>query len=166
MQLVLLVLILVAPYVVLTLLGIFVPRMALSRDVRGRVALSVFFTFTGLGHFIKTDELASMLPPWFPVRVPMIYLTGIFELLGAIGIWIPRLRKLTGALLILMMIAVLPANIYAAMERVPFGGHEIGPIYLFARVPVQMLLIAWIYFTTIAAGSRDVSTSRDPRRYS
>ena len=165
MQLVLLVLILVVPYVALTLIGIISPRLAISRPVRGRIALSVFFAFTGIGHFIKTDALVSMLPPSFPARLPMIYLTGIFEILGAIGIWIPRLRKLTGICLIVMLVAVFPANIYGAMQRVPFGGHEIGPLYLLGRVPVQLLLIAWIYFSTVADSSRDVSTSITARRY-
>ena len=92
--------------------------------------------------------MAAMLPPSVPYRIELIYVTGVLELLGAIGVWIPRLMKLTGVCLILMLIAVLPANIYSAFNHVAFGGHESGPIYLLVRVPFQLLAIAWTYFAT------------------
>ena len=92
--------------------------------------------------------MAAMLPPSVPYRVELIYLTGVFELLGAVGIWIPGLMKITGVCLILMMLAVLPANIYSAFNYVEFGGHQYGPIYLLVRVPFQLFVIAWIYVAT------------------
>ena len=92
--------------------------------------------------------MASMLPVSVPFRIELIYLTGIFELLGAIGVWIPRLTRLTGFLLILLLVGVLPANVYSAINRVEFGGHEGGPTYLLVRVPFQILVIWWTYFAT------------------
>jgi uncharacterized membrane protein len=112
------------------------------------VALSVFFLFTGAGHFVKTDELVSMMPPGMRWRLELVYITGVLELLGAAGLWIPRLRRLVGFCLIVMLVAFLPVNIYAALRRVGFGGHELCAVYLFARVPVQLLLIAWTYYAT------------------
>jgi uncharacterized membrane protein len=67
---------------------------------RARVGLYVFFIFSSLGHFIRTEAMAEMLPATVPYRVELIYLNGIFESLGAI--WIPCLTKLVGVLLILM----------------------------------------------------------------
>lgn len=89
-----------------------------------------------------------MIPPVIPYRVELIYLTGVFELLGAAGVWIPGLVRLTGLLLILMLIGVLPANIYSAINRVDFGGHAAGPAYLIVRVPFQLFVIWWTYFAT------------------
>ena len=89
-----------------------------------------------------------MLPAFVPYRVALIYFTGILELLGAIGVWIPRLRKLTGFLLILMLIGILPSNIYSAINRIEFGGHGAGPAYLLIRIPFQLLVIWWTYFAT------------------
>ena len=89
-----------------------------------------------------------MLPPSVPYRIEVIYITGLLEFLGAVGIWIPRLMRLTGFLLILMLLGLLPANIYSAFNRVDFGGHGTGPIYLFLRVPFQLFVIWWIYFST------------------
>ncbi len=89
-----------------------------------------------------------MLPPSVHYRVELIYITGVLELLGAIGVWLPQLMKITGICLILMLVAVLPANIYSALNHVEFGGHESGPIYLLVRVPFQLLVLAWTYFAT------------------
>ena len=154
MQLLFLVLILLAPYVILSFAGRVNETLRFDRRVRARVALSIFFAFTGVGHFVRTDALASMLPPTVPYRYELVYLTGVLEFLGAVAVWIPQLRKLAGVCLIIMLIGFLPANIYGALQRIDFGGHELGPIYLLARVPVQFLLIAWTYFATDQAWRR------------
>lgn len=148
MTLLLLLLLLVVPYVILTLVGQWVSGFQISRVKRAKVGLSLFFFFTAIGHFLRSDEMAAMLPPAVPYRVELIYLTGVFELLGAIGVWIPRLTRLTGLLLIIMLIGILPANIYSALQRVDFGGHGAGPFYLLVRVPFQLFVICWTYFAT------------------
>ena len=148
MQLLFLLLLLTAPFLVITLLSYLSPRFNLKLSTRARVGLSLFFLFTGIGHFIRTEPMAAMLPAAVPYRVELIYLSGVFEIMGAIGVWIPKLMKITGVCLILMMIALLPANIYSAFNHVRFGGHEYGPGYLLVRVPFQLFVIVWIYFAT------------------
>src|SRR5687768_10912498 len=152
MQLLFLLLLLTGPLLVITLLSYVSPRFNLRLSTRARIGLSLFFLFTGIGHFIRTEPMAAMLPSSVPYRVELIYLTGVFELLGAVGVWIPKLMKLTGVCLILMMLAVLPANIYSAFNYVEFGGHQYGPIYLLARIPFQMFVIAWTYIATNKGG--------------
>ena len=148
MTLLFLLLLLIAPYLILTLLGRWVAGFNLTLPTRARVGLSLFFIFTSIGHFIRTEEMAAMIPPSVPYRIELVYLTGVFELLGAIGVWIPRLVRLTGLLLILMLIGLLPANVYSAINRVDFGGHGAGPTYLLVRVPFQLFVIWWTYFAT------------------
>jgi uncharacterized membrane protein len=148
MTLLFLFLLLVGPYLLLTLAGRLSSRLQIVPSKRARVGLSVFFIFTGVGHFVRTQGMAAMLPPSLPYRIELVYLTGILELLGAIGVWIPRLTRLTGLLLILMLIGILPANIYSANNRVDFGGHETGPVYLLVRIPFQLFVIWWTYFAT------------------
>jgi uncharacterized membrane protein len=158
MTLLVLLLLLVAPYLVLTLLGHFVPRFKIASAKRARVGLSLFFAFSALGHFVRTRAMAEMIPPSLPYRIELIYITGVLELLGAIGVWIPRLTRLTGFLLIVMLIGLLPANIYSAINRVEFGGHATGPAYLLVRVPFQLFVIWWTYFATKpATDSADTS---------
>ena len=154
MQLLYLVLILAAPYALLTLAGWSIKPLHLDTRTRARVALSLFFAFTGVGHFIKTDALVSMMPASVPYRLEAVYITGVLEFLGAIGIWIPATHKVTGICLIVMLCAFLPVNIYAASQRIGFGGHELGPAYLLARVPVQALLIWATWFATFSSAPR------------
>jgi uncharacterized membrane protein len=123
-------------------------RWRSTPQARARIGLSLFFAFTAAGHVVKNREMALMLPPFVPYRPEIIYLTGLFELMGAIGVWIPRLMRLTGLCLIVMLIGILPSNIYSAFNRVEFGGHQAGPVYLLIRVPFQLIAIAWVYFAT------------------
>jgi uncharacterized membrane protein len=148
MTLLILVLLLVTPYLIITLAGKWIPALQTAPAKRARIGLSLFFVFTALGHFIRTEEMAAMLPPAVPFRIELIYFTGVLELLGVVGVWIPQLTRLTGVLLILMLIGILPSNIYSAINRVDFGGHSAGPAYLLVRIPFQLFVIWWTYFAT------------------
>jgi uncharacterized membrane protein len=148
MQLLFLLLLLVAPYLILGLANRYAANFNIAAATRARVGLSLFFAFTAMGHFVKTQDMSLMIPPFVPYRIELIYLTGILELAGAIGVWIPRLMRLTGLCLIFMLLGLLPANIYSAINRVPFGGHDAGPVYLLVRVPFQLFVIWWACFAT------------------
>lgn len=148
MTLLFLLLLLIAPYLILTPAGRWIPGLQTAPATRARVGLSLFFMFTSVGHFISTEEMAMMLPAFVPYRVELIYLTGVLELLGAVGVWVPRLTRPTGFFLIMMLLGLLPANVYSAINRVDFGGHGAGPAYLLVRVPFQLFAIWWTYFAT------------------
>ena len=148
MTLLFLTLALLGPYVLLTAAGRVLRGARLAPRTRAKVGVSLLFLVTASGHFTQPAAMAQMLPPWVPSRVGIIYVTGVLELLGAIGIWVPGIARLTGLCLILMLVAVFPSNVYAALNRVPFGGHESGPVYLLVRLPFQIMLIAWIYKAT------------------
>lgn len=148
MQLLFLLLLLVVPFLVLTLLNLWTDAFKTRAVTRAKAGLSLFFAFTATGHFIRTAEMSAMLPPAIPYRVELVYATGVLELLGAIGIWLSGLTRLTGICLILMLLAFLPANIYAAIHRIDFGGHGGGLVYLLVRVPFQLFVIGWTYWAT------------------
>lgn len=139
---------LVGPYIVLTVVNRVVPGAAISTATRMKVGVSLLLVFTSVGHFARPEAMAQMLPPEVPARIAIIVFTGVLEVLAAIGIWIQRISKVTGTCLILMLLAILPSNVYAAMNHVPFGGHDIGPAYLLVRVPFQFLVIGWVYVAT------------------
>jgi uncharacterized membrane protein len=159
MTLLVLLLLLVGPYLIFTVMGKLAPSLHVASAKRARVGLSLFFIFTSMGHFMRTEEMAAMIPSFVPYRTELIYLTGVFELLGAIGVWIPRFRKLTGVLLILMLVGLLPANIYSAINRIDFGGHGAGPAYLLVRIPFQLFAICWTYLATEQSWFRKGKTS-------
>jgi uncharacterized membrane protein len=121
--------------------------LGLGGDVEwaGGFGVALVFGFTGLGHFVKTDAMTEMLPRSIPGRRALILASGIFELLLAILLLAWPKSPLLGLTIIGFLIVIFPANVYAALQRIPFGGHSAGPIYLLLRAPVQLLLILWTY---------------------
>ena len=117
----------------------------ISRSSRGRASLALLFLFTGMGHFAQTEAMAAMLPSWVPNRVAIVYVTGLLEIAGAIGLLVPRVSRLAAVCLLAFLICVFPANVYAAAQRVDMGGHDAGPAYLLVRGPFQLLLVWWTY---------------------
>ncbi|HCS19700.1 MAG TPA: hypothetical protein DIW47_03905 [Bacteroidetes bacterium] len=120
----------------------------------GRTALSAMLLFTAIGHFAYTEGMAMMLPEFIPFKTEVVYMTGVIEIVAAIGLFIPNFRIITGWLLILFFILILPANIYAALKHIDyqqanFNGN--GPVYLWFRVPLQILFIVWTYIFAIKA---------------
>ncbi|MNR31018.1 hypothetical protein D3C85_1485050 [compost metagenome] len=108
--------------------------------------------FTAIGHFVYTKGMSMMIPSIVPLKTEIIYLTGLLEVLLGIGLLIPSLRVYTAWFLVLFFTLLLPANIYAALKHIDyqkgsFDGN--GMSYLWFRVPLQILFIAWTYVSTI-----------------
>ncbi|UUO06317.1 hypothetical protein M4951_23585 [Blastopirellula sp. J2-11] len=133
------------PWLIATLLRL----SPASKHLAGTIGVTLLFLFAGLGHFIVTDEMVSMLPEFLPLRRIAVYLSGIVEWIAAIFVLIPLLRKSTGWFLIALLVLLLPVNIYAAMMHAPAGGHAWGPIYLLIRVPLQTIMIVWVYYFAV-----------------
>ncbi|WP_158838131.1 DoxX family protein [Polaribacter sp. L3A8] len=117
-----------------------------------RVAMSTMLVFTAIGHFIFTKGMSMMIPEYIPFRENFVYLTGIFEILLAIGLLIPGLKVISRWTLIIFFLLMLPANIYASINNVnyqkgTFDGN--GLAYLWFRIPLQTLFIIWVYISTI-----------------
>lgn len=123
---------------------------------RGRIGVALVLAFTALGHFIKTSDMARMLPVWAGPRLTLIYATGVFEAIAAVAILITPLSRPVGALLCGYLLLILPSNIYAAIQRIDFGGHAAGPDYLLVRVPLQLFLIGWIYWFAVRQAPGEV----------
>jgi uncharacterized membrane protein len=140
----LILLLLVGPFFALAPFGV-------AATLRGRIGITCVFLFTGMGHFFLTKPMTAMLPPRIPEkwRFPLIYVSGVFELAGAVAVLVPSWSRTVGILLCAFLVLVLPANIYSAIRRVPFGGHGAGPVYLLARVPLQIVLFVWVYWFTV-----------------
>jgi uncharacterized membrane protein len=120
-------------------------------DLRRAAALglALLFAFTGIGHFLQTEPMAEMLPPWIPARMFLVYATGILEFAIAAGFFMPSTRRLAGWVAVTMLVLFFPANIYAAFNHVPMGGHAEGPAYLLIRAPLQLIMLFWVYWFAI-----------------
>lgn len=108
-----------------------------------RVGLAVMFCVTGVAHFTSMRaDMIRMVPPGIPDPGFMVTFTGLCEIAGGIGLLVPRTRRVAAVALILLLIAVLPANIHAALSGVTFQGAP--PIPLVERVAIQAVLIALV----------------------
>jgi uncharacterized membrane protein len=123
------------------------------RRAAAAIGLGLVFLFTASGHFVRADAMADMIPPVFPARDILVFLTGLLEIVVACGLFVPRTRRTAGVLAVAMLIAFFPFNVYAALQHVDMGGHAWGPTYLLIRTPLQAILIAWAYWFTIRSTS-------------
>ncbi len=117
-----------------------------------RIAISTMLLFTALGHFMFTDGMTMMVPDFISFKKEMVYFTAIIEILGAIALHIKQLRLITGWLLIIFLILMLPANIKASIEHLNYQNCTYdgnGLLYLWFRIPLQILFITWIYLSSI-----------------
>lgn len=117
-----------------------------------RIAMSIMLLFTAIGHFAFTKGMSMMIPKIIPFKESIIYLTGIFEILLALGLIIPKFQTVSGWALIVFLLLMLPVNIYASLNHVnyqkgTFDGN--GLIYLWFRIPLQFLFIIWAYISAI-----------------
>ena len=110
------------------------------------LGLAVFFINVGIDHFINPDFYLSIMPPAFPLHLEAVYISGLFEVLGGLGVLIPRLRKFSGWGLIALLIAVYPANIYMALTPEAFPDVPLYTLYI--RLVFQFIFFYWAYLVT------------------
>ena len=140
--------VLVASFLVLRVVGWLGVKQLSSWRNAGRLALVIMFLFTGTSHFTSMKyDFAAMIPAPLPNDLWVIYLTGVLEIVGALGLLIPRTRKLAGICLVLLLVALFPANVYAALNEIPLRGEAPTPLWL--RGPIQLLFIGMVWWTSI-----------------
>lgn len=111
---------------------------------KGAVSLALAFLVAATSHFDNPQRFYPMMPPILePWRAELIYLSGVFEVLGAAGLLVPRTRRAAGIGLAVLLLAVFPANIYLAVSGGRLEAIPLDPWYYWARLPFQFVYIAW-----------------------
>jgi len=108
--------------------------------------LGAAFIFAGTNHFINPSFYLRMMPPFLPAPLFLIYMSGVFEIALGVLLLVPRFSRFAAFGLIALLIAVFPANIYMTLHPQFFS--EFSPTALYARLPLQLLLIGWAYWYT------------------
>lgn len=109
-----------------------------------RWGVAAMFLFTGLTHFTDLKhDYAAMVPPPLTGQLPVIYLTGLLEIAGALGLLWRRTRRLAGVGLFLLLLGLFPANVYAALQGVQFRGAPPTDLWLRALIQVVFLVAVW-----------------------
>ena len=106
------------------------------------------FSVIGIFHFTHTEKFIQIVPPFIPAPESMVYISGIFEILGAVGLLIPRYQRQAAFCLVILLVAVLPANIYMAVKNIQLGGIMNNPILQWVRIPFQGVFIWWVLWCT------------------
>lgn len=104
------------------------------------------YILAGILHFVIPDFYLQIMPPYLPYHLQLVYASGLAEIVLGVGLLIPKLRKMAAFGIILLLIAVFPANIYLAFNEAPqqaLGTNQVAALWI--RFPIQVLLIviAW-----------------------
>ena len=106
--------------------------------------MGLFYIQIGIKHFTNVDWFMQIMPPYMPFHKELVYLSGIFEILFGVMLLFKKTRFLTGWGLILLLIAVFPANIYLAQTN----GAAMGTsaVIAWGRLPFQAVFISLAYW--------------------
>ncbi|RYD87654.1 MAG: hypothetical protein EOP61_35135 [Sphingomonadales bacterium] len=109
--------------------------------IAGVTLAFIWFFFGGIGHFVLTKTFVSIVPPYVPYPLEMVYFTGVCEIAGALALLYQPLRRIVGLCLIALAICVTPVHIQMLIEAEKY--KALGPVALWVRLIIQPIFI-WI----------------------
>jgi uncharacterized membrane protein len=121
----------------------------LPRGIVKRILLLLLapaYVWVGITHFTGPEFFVAIVPPYLPEPLLLVYISGVAEILGGLGVIPFATRKWAGWGLIALLIAVFPANIHMAMNPEQFP--EASETALYVRLAIQFLLAAWAWWAT------------------
>jgi uncharacterized membrane protein len=113
-----------------------------------RWLLTIVMVGAGANHFINPAPYLGMMPDVLPAHLALVYLSGVAEIAGGLGLILPATRKLAAWGLILLLLAVFPANVNMALNDLPLGDDPVPSWALWARLPLQLVFILWAWWFT------------------
>ena len=122
-------------------------RSDLKKNI-ARLMLAFMFAVVGILHFTHTKNFVQIVPPFIPLPEAIVYISGFFEILGAVGLLIPRYKRQAAFGLAVLLVAVFPANIYMAVNNIQLGGIMNNSFLQWARLPFQCVFIWLILWCT------------------
>ena len=107
------------------------------------------YVYVGILHFIQPDFFLKIMPPYLPFHLPLVYVSGLIEIILGLCLLIKKLRFYVGWGLIILLLAVYPANIYLAFNETPQIALGISPfVASWVRLPLQFVFIGLAYWFT------------------
>lgn len=107
-----------------------------------RVFVAVAMTAIGVGHFVNPEPFVKIVPAWLPAPLALVYVSGVFEVLGGVGLLVPRARVAAAWGLVALYVAVFPANINMAVNEIQLGDSPMPVWAMWARLPFQLVFVA------------------------
>ena len=112
----------------------------------GSVALGLLFVGAGVMHFVLPRAFLSIVPDYLPSPRILVVISGAAEVAGGLGLCFPRARRPAAWVLVALLVAVFPANLWMAQHPERF--RPLAAWQLWARLPLQVPLIAWAWLYT------------------
>jgi len=113
-----------------------------------RVILAVCMVVAGVLHFAQPDPFIRIVPGFLPAPATLVYLSGAIEMLLGVGLLVPATRQFSASGLVVLFIAVYPANLNMAINHIKIAGIPDTWWFHAIRLPFQLVLIAWAYWLT------------------
>jgi uncharacterized membrane protein len=119
------------------------------------VLLGVIMIAVGLDHFLNPTPFERIVPRWLPSPAVLVAVSGFFEVLGGVGLLVPRTRRFAAWGLVALYVAVFPANVNMAVHQIQLAPTDTFPVWaMWARLPFQAVFIAWAYWLTRDDGAQ------------
>ena len=99
------------------------------------------FILIGIEHFREPQKFVDIVPKYMPFALFLVYLTGVMEIVGGLGIIYPETREITGRLMVLFLLAIYPANFNMWINDIPYNGTRLTTQGHLVRLSIQILLI-------------------------
>ncbi|NND66644.1 MAG: hypothetical protein HKN19_03560 [Halioglobus sp.] len=117
--------------------------------IAGLAVVFLWFMLGGIAHFTNADFFVAIMPPWIGYHLEIVYISGVLEILGALGLLLPATRQWAGNGLLLLVICVTPANVHMWLNPELFP--DVSEVFLSVRLVVQVGLLALIWWCTRTA---------------
>ena len=118
-----------------------------ARKTTTRYLVGLLFAAVGVSHFTDPTPFLAIMPPFIPWHLAMVYISGLFEILGGLGLIYSRTRHLAAWGLLALLVAVYPANIYMLVNEIYLEGMPHEKWLLWARMPMQLVFAAGVIWT-------------------
>ena len=115
--------------------------------------MAAFYVMGGVNHFLNPDFYLEIMPPYIPAHGTMVALSGVAEILLGVLVMVPATRRWAAWGIVLMLIAFLPVHVHMLVNNHLYA--EVSTAFLWARFPLQALLILWAWFYTLGSASSE-----------
>ena len=128
-----------------------------------RVILALCILAAGIAHFVVPEPFVKIVPNFLPYPLSLVYISGVFEILGAVGLLTPPVSRAAAWGLVALLIAVYPSNINMAVNHIHLNGIPNSFWFQAIRLPFQFVLVAWAYWYTKPGNANQASIPGYPQ---
>lgn len=113
-----------------------------------QIILAIAMVVVGALHFTEPEGFVKIVPDYLPYPLALVYISGFVEVLAGVGLLIPQGSRAAAWILVVLFIAVFPANLYQAVNNIEVASLPHDPPLKELRLPFQAVLVAWAWWFT------------------